>query len=1309
MKQVLLRPLAACALLALGSLLAFGQGTTTGSISGTIADQTGAVVGGATVVARNNETGIENTVQTADNGTFSLQALPAGTYTVTITAPNFKKSVVQDVKVNIGTASSINVGLEVGDVGETVTITGAGGELLQTQSATVGTTITGRQITDLPFTSRDALDLVLLLPGTQTPGRPRQSTVNGLPKGALNITLDGLNVQDNLLKSNDGFFTYVRPRIDAIEEVTLSTATPGAESSGEGAVQIKFSTRSGTNEFHGSLYEYHRNPSLNANFFFNNQLLAPDPVDGTAPRNRILLNQYGGRVGGPITIPKLFDGRDKAFFFINYEEFRLPERSLRTRTIFNPTTATGIYQYVVGGQTRTVNLLALAAAAGLPSTIDPTISTLMSQMRSAVTSAGGGINQLTDPNLQSASFINPGGQDRFFPTGRFDFNLGDNHHVEYIGNYQDFNSTVDFLNGADPAFPGFPNFGSQSSNRWSQVAAHRWTITPTIVNEARLGFTGGVTLFFGEVSPAQFDNQNGFNLNAGFAAGGHSGATVITTPQRRNTPVKQFSDNLSWVKGTHSFNFGGSYTRVHLFSKNAAGGIVPAVTFGVATNDTAVLNALSQATIPGASSTQVAQAQGIYAMLTGRITNITNTLIRDEETGNFAAFGDLTQRAHQQEFGIYAQDTWRFRPNLTLTLGLRNEVQFAPITENINFTTMQGGDTNIFGVSCSQARLFNPGGATCDPTAFVQLPVGSKAWNDDWINFAPSVGFAYTPNWKGGLLGRFFGEGGQTVFRGGYSIAYIREGNLNLLLSIYGSNQGATQALPRSVAGGQLSVGNLFRNIGSIPAPNNPASPAFPIVTSPATAISVNSINPDLKMGYAQSWTFGIQRELTKDMVFEARYVGTRGKRLQHQYDFNETNVLENGFIDEFRLARQNFLANIAAGRGANFRYFGPNTGTAPLPVIFGLITGQPTTNAGNCNSVATCNTLYSNALFANTVFTNQLAANAPSAIGFANVFIANPATFPASRFTSAGVPRNFFIVNPDARGGVFTVDNSGASWYDGMTLELRRRMADGLLLQGSYTWSKSQSLGYSSSSVLAWQPRTLRDLSLDKTAAPFDIRHAFKMNYIYELPFGRGKKWLDGIHGFLDGFVGGWELHGTARIQSGSPVNLGNVQLVGMTRDELQDAVEIRKDPNKTIFWLPQDIIDNTIRAFNVTNTGFALGTPTGRYISPANSNGCIQAFSGQCGFAHLVIYGPRFVRYDMSVVKKVRFTENTNLEMRAEFLNLPNAINFMIGSAANDVNTVTNFGSQAFGQTTQAYQDLSTTNDPGGRLIQLVVRFNF
>ena len=264
--------------------------------------------------------------------------------------------------------STVNVALEIGAQTESITIVGTGAELINAQNATVGTTITGRQIVEQPQASRDALDLITLLPGVQTTGRPRTSTVNGLPKGSLNITLDGTDVQDNLINSNDGFFTFVRPRIDAVGEVTISTATPGAESSGDGAVQIKFVTRGGTNDLRGSLYWYHREPTLSANYFFNNQTLAPDPATGRAPINRVLLNQYGGRVGGPITIPKLFNGKDKAFFFVNYEEFRLPEQQLRQRVILSPQAQAGVFRYLTGAGVQSVNLLQLAGANGFTST-----------------------------------------------------------------------------------------------------------------------------------------------------------------------------------------------------------------------------------------------------------------------------------------------------------------------------------------------------------------------------------------------------------------------------------------------------------------------------------------------------------------------------------------------------------------------------------------------------------------------------------------------------------------------------------------------------------------------------------------------------------------------------------------------------------------------------------------------------------------------------------------------------------------------------------------------------------------------------
>jgi len=269
--------------------------------------------------------------------------------------------------------------------------------------------------------------------------------------------------------------------------------------------------------------------------------------------------------------------------------------------------------------------------------------------------------------------------------------------------------------------------------------------------------------------------------------------------------------------------------------------------------------------------------------------------------------------------------------------------------------------------------------------------------------------------------------------------------------------------------------------------------------------------------------------------------------------------------------------------------------------------------------------------------------------------------------------------------------------------------MSKGLLMQANYVFSKSLTNFYASSSSVFKNYFSLHDLSLDKGRGPYDITHSFKTNFIYELPFGRGQKWLGDSHGLVNGFLGGWGFNGSIRVQSGNPVNFGNVQVVGMTREELADMIEVRKGIS-TVLYLPEDVIANTSRAFAVsfaTGTNqpiYTNGAPTGRYIAPATAGNCIQAYIGQCGITNLVIKGPRFVRPDLSIVKRIKFTENNNLELRAEFLNAFNAQNFLIGNAANDLN-----GAPLNGVLTAAYQDTSTTNDPGGRLVQLVVRWNF
>ncbi len=1311
MNTVRLNTICLIILLAVCSLPALGQVSSTSSLSGSVVDPTGAIVPGADIVVRHEGTGTEFKVISAANGTFTVPSLNAGAYSVTVTMPGFKQAVVKGIAVNVGIPASVKITLQLGSQNETIVVEGAG-DVLQTQSANVNTTITGRQITELPFTSRNATDLLLNLPGTTTPGRPRSSTFNGLPQGAINMTLDGLNIQDNYIKNTDGFYTNLYPRVDAVEEVSLSTATPGAESAGEGAVQIKLVTRQGSNQYHGSLYEYHRNPALNANYWFNNRDLRAgpndDPATFKAPRDRVLLNQYGFRVGGPISLPKKifgplgFDGHDKAFFFANYEEFRLPTGVSQTRTVLHPLAMQGMFQYKVtsGGQVsiRQVDLLALAASKGRPSTIDPVVGNLLADISSA-TQKTGTVEVVTDPakiadpNVQRYTFNPMGGEVRIFPTLRLDFNFTSKHHLENTYIPQTHHTKVDFLNNAAPAFPDFPTWGDQKSTRFSNTTALRSTLKPTLINEVRFGFSGGTVVFSGMRSSNDFSgpiaNQGGYNLGIN-AADGISSPTVSANSSRRNTPIQQFSDTLSWTRGAHSLNVGASFTNVTNFSSGKT--TVPSITFGVDVSDPAS-SLFATANFPGASSSDVTRAQGIYAALVGSVTQIGANAQLDENSGKYVYLGNSYTRSRMRETGLFVQDSWRMNPNLTVNYGLRWEVQF-PVTslnDNLSTTTLE----DVYGIS-GLGNLFKPGVLTGHETQYTQFKKGDRAYDTQYGNFAPSLGFAWSPNLKGGILQRILGTGRQSVIRGGYSLSFNRDG-ISPMLSPISSNPGNAITANRNMTLGNLitNVGNdklplLFRERDRLGPPAIPDAPVYPFTG--AVTDSANVYDPNMSTPYVMSWNFGYQRELTSDMVVEVRYVANRGLALRDTTNLNETNIIENGLLDEFKLAMTNLKANMAAGKGNTFAYTGA-PGTSALPISLAYFSGLSGADANDP-------TKYNSSLFANSTFVNTLAAYNPTPYTFASNL--DSADARRSNAIKAGLPANFIMTNPGKRGGANYTGVGGHSYYDAGTVELRRRMSKGLLLQANYTYARG--FGLNSPSLRA---------PMYKTPGSLVITHAFKTDWIYDLPFGRGQKLLGTAGTMLNALIGGWAFHGMARIQSGAPFSISGIRLVGMTRQELQDNVAMRfDDPAGIAYYLPQDIINNTILAYNVSSTsstGYSSrGVPQGRYLAPANSGGCIEVYSGQCSYPNIVLYGPQFTRFDLSFVKKTRITENTNFEFRAEFLNAFNYVNFSVGNVNNSSSSV-GVGGDTFGRVTGAYRDISTTNDPGGRLIQFVARINF
>ncbi|MEJ7860344.1 MAG: TonB-dependent receptor [Pyrinomonadaceae bacterium] len=1304
-------------LIALGQLAIYAQ--TTGSIAGTVVDQTGAVVPNATVTVK-GESGQEFTAVTSENGTYRIPAVASGLYTVTVTSTTgFKTFVVSNVKVDVGTPSTVDAALEVGGQEQIVEIQ-SGGEVLQTETATVATTITGRQINETPVASRNALDLVNLLPGVAQVGRPRTSSINGLPKGSLSITLDGADAQDNNNRSSDGFFTIVQPKIDAIEEVTVSTANPGAESSGDGAVQVKFVTKRGTNEYRGGLFEQVRNTSLNAANFFNNRDLRPLPGSDKAPRTKLNLNQFGGRLGGPLPFPNFGEGgpvfhsgKDRLFFFFNYEQFRQPESLLRTRTVLTPQAQAGVFSYIVGTETRTVNLFDLARRNNQLATPDPTVGSVLARIASATTS-GGSLTPITNnPNRQNFNFNGQGGQTRKFLALRFDANLNKNNSAEFVMNRQNFASVTDFLNSVDAPFPGFQQF-SQGSKRNSYVAALRSTLTNNLVNEARYSKTDSPVFFFPEATPQSFDFQGGFNL--GIGAAGITSATTANGTFIRNTPVDEFTDTVSLSAGNHSISFGGQYKLIRSITTNQSP-IVPSVTFGLdATDPASTIFANSATSLPGASAAQLAEARALYAVLIGRVSGVAQTAFLGED-GTFANLGIQTQRGQQKTFGLFAQDSWRIRPNLSVNYGLRWQPQSSFIATTSNFSRLENFD-QIFGVS-GPGNLFRPGTLTGTVPRVVAVQPGEESYPTDYNNFAPSVGVVYSPDFgEKGILRSVFGSTGKSVFRGGYSLSFVREG-FALFGSIFGSNPGGFINTSRNpLIAGSFTVGTNLRdanNINLTPAPF-PLTPTFP--RNLTAADSANTFSPDLKTGKVHSFSAGYQRELDKNTVIEFRYVGNRGVGLQRLRNINEFNTIENGFAAEFRLAQANLLANQAAGRGATFAFFGAGTGTSPLPISLAFINPNSTFNPNNPAS-------YNSALFADSGITSTLSPNAANVLGFAGS-IEGSAIRRANAIAN-GLPSNFVRVNPTVPGGAFIVDNTLDTSYDSGVIELRRRLSNGLRVQANYVFSKALSNAYASSGVVFSNLPTQREGGSDLARGPqaFDIRHQFKLDVTYDLPFGKGRTFFSNANGFVNSLVGGFTILPVIRWQSGSPFSLGNVTLVGMTRKELQKEIKVRKDTVingvGVVTYLPDDIILNSQRAFDIdvsNTTGFGtafggtagIGTaPTGRFIAPAGAGNCQSRFAGECGFNNLIIYGPSFFKLDVTLAKKFNLGEKRSIELRALALDALNRPNFRVGGFNADVVGVFPGGS-TFGQlgAGTAYNDLGS-QDPGGRIIDLMIRFNF
>jgi hypothetical protein len=1275
-----------------GTGIAYAQGSATSSIAGTVLDTSGAAIPGADVAAVNTAGGTTFHAVSGDGGEFTIPAIPTGTYTVTISLQGFKTEVLKDVVVTVSGPASLKATLQVGGLEETVTV-GAASEIVQTQSTSVASTLDARQITNLPVPGRAAFDLALYMPGiTTTNGSVRGSIVNGLPQSAVNITLDGMNIQDNFLKTTDGMFARVSPRLDAVDEMTVATAAQGADMAGQGAVQIKFVTKSGTNRYSGSGYYYLQRDWMNTNTWYNEHISVSNA--GVATSKPVQANyQPGFSIGGPISIPGLYNGRDKAFFFVNYEQLRSPGAVANTRTIMSPGSEQGLFQYAGG----TVDLMALAAKNGQIAHIDPTVAKLLQDVRASTSQ--GTLNATTDPLTQQLVWQASTKNTTTYPTVRLDYNLSSKHRVTFTTTRNHILSDPDTTNSRQPSFPGFPVHGLQDSSRYSGQGQVRSTLTKNLVNEARFGMTGGATKFSPDLSTSMFGgtsvaDMHGYDIRwSNFKSIQNVG--VQNAPSAREGKTRVFEDTLNWVKGSHAISTGFSYTRAGVWLYNQM--LVPQVNLGVPstgfTGDPAD-SLFVAANFPGANATDLANARSLYYVLTGRVTSITREA-RIGGDGNYSVLGASNQYGRLPQYGTFVQDNWRIKPNLTINAGLRYDIQrpFFSLNDSYSYATIN----DLFGVTgvgsnfvpgstvTGLGNLFQPGTLQGQPTTFKQLNQGTNAYNTDWSNIAPSIGAAWTIGSDSGWQHMIFGTAGDSVLRGGFSRAYQR-GGMSDFTNVFGSNPGIAIDASRSQTNNNLGTLPVLLSGGDLGAPSVPQTRNFPLPV-PNASSSVFVFDPNIKTPYGDSLSVGWQRVLMKDTSFEARYlhtksVGTWTQSFPSFLNYNELNISNNGFLNEFKIAQANLQANIAAGKGNTFAYTGA-PGTSPLPIFLAYLNGSKDVN----NPAA-----YAGGNWTSTTFVNPLFALNPNPFASASSIRGNAALL--ANGISAGMQSNFFVANPDVANANL-VTNGPDTHYNSVQLLLNRRFANGFMLQSNYTYG----IGYQNQFYSFHKPYMLTEENFSNSggSASGNVRHVWSTNWVYELPFGRGKKFGSNAGGTMDRIIGGWNYQGVVRVQSGRMIDLGDVRLVGMSADDVRKMFTPRmvQDPSNgyrtLVYMLPQDVIDNTIKAFSVNANGYTQGAPTGRYFAPPNSPTCIESAQsvtaatlpnspitstlsgfGDCGVRSLIVTGPKVVRFDMNVVKRIPIASTVNLEVQWQVFNVFNNLNLNpvsgIGSSTVD-----------------------------------------
>ena len=1264
--------------LMLGCHTAFAQMRIVGMISGTVTDPSGAAVPGAKVALKDEVNGTTKETTSNGSGQFQFPDLPFGAFELTVSATGFQSSITNHISVVASQTTDVPVALQVGQQTQTVTVEGAA-PILDTTTQLVATTVEPKLINELPLAARQALALAALVPG-KTNGSNGDTRFNNIPGGAVEVTVDGINDASNGYKSGGTvFYTTVPVRLGALEEVSVETSGLGADSGAESGVNIKFITKRGGNQYHGSAFYQPTSEQFNANSWSNNANKVPRAYN----RN----HNFGGNLGGKL-VPFGFL-KDKLFFFFNYEYLYNPQVRVNTYSVLTPAAAAGNYTYLVNGttnQTNTVNLLTLAASQGAPNKLDPVAQSIIATNAKIPSYATRTAS--SDFNRTSWQWNTSNNLYQYFPTTRFDYYITPKEQLTFAWNLEhSWQTGYALLQDGNRVNP----FRIGGYFVWN--IALQSTLSASMFNEFRYGVqhSGDSNALATQGYGTNF-TYNGTPLRIGGTL--QFGATVPYIDQQNVTGrhyITTIYDTFTKIKGNHTIQAGASYRRTDWHD---TGETFPLPTYanGTPSGDPLPGQLFTAATLPGDINTDLGNSGGavqLYNELTGRVSQARLGVVVDPATRQYGGFINHTWTRTYMG-GAFVQDRWRLKPNLTVNFGLRWEAQGDMY--DVEGITAIPSLSDIYGPSVG---LFSPGvmSGNTNPVA----TIGHHPYKPDYLNFAPNLGFSWNPTADSGLLGKLVGTH-KTVIRGGYSMSYYDEGT-QMFAQNLGNNIGKTAS--QTLIPGQ-SVLPAFTTLSDVVA--SPLTPAAFTGIAPYSPVDIQANNtfsslfygmkPTLVAPYTINWNFGIQRELARGTVLEVRYVGNQGHRSWRTSNLNEVNIFENGFLKEFQNAQNNLTINQANGKGATFQNNGL-AGQVNLPIFDAAFGPRGTVPAIAAASGYTNPTFVTNlqtgaaGALANSLATNQNYVCRMFGSSFSPCTQTRIQPSATQQYNAPGnYPINFFLLNPFDAGTLSYVDDSGWSSYNGLQVQLRKQFSHGLTWTTNYTFSKGLTNLPADSSIQNADYFTWRNQSLDRRPSLFDQKHVLQTFGTYDLPIGKGKK-LAINNRILDSLFGGWTTSSIIQFGTGFPTQLtggfntfnnqaSGVQLApGVTLDQIasmfhgQPLQRVNQTGNSNPLLARSGATDLTRLAVPLSLVG-----PDGRANPQFLTYNTTPGSLGQI----LYIYSKNNFSWDAALTKAFKITERAKFAIFASASNILNHPSWGMGS--------TNANSTSFG----------TVGAPGG-----------